>query len=176
MPESLAGPDGGCAQLGFDYDRLVRNPFGSRAGISVASLSPESLSLALAPLRRLKPVMRAEAGCCFGWQVAAKDRLFESLHNLDDDSIELHAPGGLIGTFNLFGGDPDLMAWSAPELEPPIHSPFADPLRGRFWPFLLERSSRDRAAFPQPPVTLRSQPPLTAVSRCSAGFSSARRR
>ena len=59
--------------------------------------------------------MRAEAGCCFCWQVAAKDRLFESLHNLDDDSIELHAPGGLIGTFNLFGGDPDLMAWSAPD-------------------------------------------------------------
>ena len=75
--------------------------------------------------------MRAEAGCCFGRQVAAKDRLFESLHNLDDDSIELHAPGGLIGAFNLFGADPDLMAWSAPG--PNRYRPTAtDPFRGRF--------------------------------------------
>jgi hypothetical protein len=43
--------------------------------------------------------------------VAAKDRLYATLHNLDADSIALHAPGGLLGGFNLFGADPDLMAW-----------------------------------------------------------------
>ena len=107
-----------------------RWPGPTAAAPSSASTTIASYATPLAPLRRFKPVMRAEAGCCFGRQVAAKDRLFESLHNLDDDSIELHAPGGLIGTFNLFGADPDLMAWQAPDptaSQPiaPLPTPFA---------------------------------------------------
>lgn len=43
--------------------------------------------------------------------VAAKDRLFTRLHTLDSRQIALHAPGGLLGAFQLFGGDPDLLAW-----------------------------------------------------------------
>ena len=43
--------------------------------------------------------------------LAAKDRLFALLHNLDPMRIRLHADGGLLGGFQLLGGDPDLMSW-----------------------------------------------------------------
>ncbi len=42
---------------------------------------------------------------------AARDRLFDLLHNLEPRRIGLHATGGLLGGFQLLGGDPDLMAW-----------------------------------------------------------------
>ena len=42
---------------------------------------------------------------------AAKDRLFNLLHNLDHRRIRLHADGGLLGGFHLAGSDPDLLAW-----------------------------------------------------------------
>ena len=43
--------------------------------------------------------------------VAAKDRLYERLHSLTPSRLGLHASGGLLGGFQLLGGDPDLMAW-----------------------------------------------------------------
>jgi hypothetical protein len=53
----------------------------------------------------------ADLGYDYGALVAAKDRLFANLHRLDPRRIRLHASGGLLGGFDLFGGDPDLMAW-----------------------------------------------------------------
>jgi hypothetical protein len=53
----------------------------------------------------------AELGYDYARLVAAKDRLYERLHNLDPRRIRLHAPGGLLGAFELFGEDPDLFAW-----------------------------------------------------------------
>ncbi len=43
--------------------------------------------------------------------VAAKDRLYERLHNLDPRQIRLHGGGGLLGATQIFGSDPDLIAW-----------------------------------------------------------------
>ena len=43
--------------------------------------------------------------------VAAKDRLYQRLHNLDPRQVRLHGGGGLLGSLQLFGGDPDLAAW-----------------------------------------------------------------
>ena len=43
--------------------------------------------------------------------VAAKDRLFHLLHNLDPHRIRLHGGGGYLGGFHLLGADPDLGAW-----------------------------------------------------------------
>lgn len=43
--------------------------------------------------------------------VQAKDRLFDRLHGLTPGDVRLHASGGLVGAFRLFGADPDLMAW-----------------------------------------------------------------
>lgn len=43
--------------------------------------------------------------------VAAKDRLYRSLHELDTGHIRLHSGGGFVGAFRLFGADPDLGAW-----------------------------------------------------------------
>ncbi len=43
--------------------------------------------------------------------VAAKDRFEQHLHGLDAKRIRLHAAGGLLGAFQLLGGDADLMAW-----------------------------------------------------------------
>ena len=42
---------------------------------------------------------------------AARDRLFELLHNLDPRRARLYGGGGLLGGFHLLGADPDLMAW-----------------------------------------------------------------
>jgi hypothetical protein len=53
----------------------------------------------------------AELGYDYAALVAAKDRLLERLHHLDAGRIGLHAPGGLLGAYQLLGGDPDLMAW-----------------------------------------------------------------
>jgi hypothetical protein len=43
--------------------------------------------------------------------VAAKDRLFERLHRLTPRDVALARGGGLLGAFQLFGSDPDLLAW-----------------------------------------------------------------
>lgn len=43
--------------------------------------------------------------------VAAKDRLYAHLHTLQPKQIRLHAAGGLVGSWRLLGGDPDLAAW-----------------------------------------------------------------
>jgi hypothetical protein len=53
----------------------------------------------------------AELGYDYGALVAAKERLLAHLHALDSSHVALHAPGGLLGAFHLFGGDPDLLAW-----------------------------------------------------------------
>ncbi|MBM3240347.1 hypothetical protein FJZ31_29035 [Candidatus Poribacteria bacterium] len=53
----------------------------------------------------------AELGYDYNALVAAKDRFYERLHNLRRSEIQLHAPGGLLGAFNLFGSDSDLMDW-----------------------------------------------------------------
>jgi hypothetical protein len=42
---------------------------------------------------------------------AAKDRFFERLHRLTPRGVALAHGGGLLGAFQLFGSDPDLMAW-----------------------------------------------------------------
>ena len=42
---------------------------------------------------------------------AARDRLFDLLHNLDPKRVRLHGAGGLLGGYRLLGADPDLMAW-----------------------------------------------------------------
>lgn len=52
-----------------------------------------------------------ELGYDYARLVAAKDRFYERLHNLDPRRIRLHAPGGMLGAFELFGEDPDLFAW-----------------------------------------------------------------
>ena len=43
--------------------------------------------------------------------VAAKDGLFEGLHNLNPARVRLYSSGGLLGAFQLLGGDADLLAW-----------------------------------------------------------------
>jgi hypothetical protein len=43
--------------------------------------------------------------------VAAKDRLFDTLHSLTPSRVKLHAGGGFVGSTQLFGSDPDLTAW-----------------------------------------------------------------
>jgi hypothetical protein len=53
----------------------------------------------------------AELGYEYNALVAAKDRLLQTLHNLDPAKIALHTPGGLLGGYHLLGADPDLMAW-----------------------------------------------------------------
>ena len=47
--------------------------------------------------------------------VAAKDRLFARLHALSDREVRAHGgrAGGLLGTFDLLGRDPDLFDWLA---------------------------------------------------------------
>lgn len=52
-----------------------------------------------------------ELGYDYAALVAAKDRLFECLHSLNSRCVTLHAPGGLLGASQLFGGDPNLLAW-----------------------------------------------------------------
>ncbi|MFP6589717.1 MAG: hypothetical protein VCE12_04260 [Candidatus Latescibacterota bacterium] len=53
----------------------------------------------------------ADLGYDYQALVAAKDRLYERLHNLDPRQVRLHGGGGLLGSFQLFGADPDLTAW-----------------------------------------------------------------
>ena len=53
----------------------------------------------------------AELGYDYAALVRAKDRLFDRLHRLTPREVGLHASGGLVGSFRLFGADPDLMAW-----------------------------------------------------------------
>jgi hypothetical protein len=53
----------------------------------------------------------ADLGYDYQGLVAAKDRLFEGLHQLSPRRIRLHAGGGLLGGFHLLGSDPDLLAW-----------------------------------------------------------------
>jgi hypothetical protein len=53
----------------------------------------------------------AELGYDYGRLVAAKDRFYDCLHTLDPRRVGLHAPGGVMGAFELFGEDPDLYAW-----------------------------------------------------------------
>ncbi len=53
----------------------------------------------------------AQLGYDYAALVAAKDRLYQTLHSLDQARITLHASGGLLGGFALIGSDPDLMAW-----------------------------------------------------------------
>jgi len=53
----------------------------------------------------------AELGYDYAALVAAKDRLFDRLHQLTPRDVCLHAPGGLLGAFHLFGADPDVLAW-----------------------------------------------------------------
>ena len=53
----------------------------------------------------------AELGYDYAALVQARDRLFERLHRLTPREVRLHAPGGMVGAFRLFGADPDLMAW-----------------------------------------------------------------
>jgi hypothetical protein len=55
--------------------------------------------------------MAADLGYDYKAMVAAKDRLFELFHNFDPARVRLHARGGLVGAHQLFGADPDLMAW-----------------------------------------------------------------
>ena len=43
--------------------------------------------------------------------VEAKDRFFERLHRLEGRTISLHASGGMLGAFHLFGSDPALLNW-----------------------------------------------------------------
>jgi hypothetical protein len=52
-----------------------------------------------------------ELGYDYAALVKAKDRLLDRLHGLTPREARLHAPGGLVGAFRLFGADPDLMAW-----------------------------------------------------------------
>lgn len=53
----------------------------------------------------------AELGYDYAALVAAKDRLYQCLHTLQSPRLPLHGPGGLLGAFQLLGGDPDLLAW-----------------------------------------------------------------
>jgi len=55
--------------------------------------------------------LAAELGYDYDAMVAAKDRLFELLHNLDPARVRSNARGGLVGAHRMLGADPDLMAW-----------------------------------------------------------------
>ncbi|MDP7363611.1 MAG: hypothetical protein QF768_13515, partial [Candidatus Latescibacteria bacterium] len=61
--------------------------------------------------------MAADLSYDYGAMVAGKDRLLELFHSFDPDRIRLHAKGGLVGTYQLFGSDPDVMAWLAFRVE-----------------------------------------------------------
>lgn len=60
-------------------------------------------------------------GYDFDALVAAKDRLYALLHNLDVRRIGLHGGGGFTGTLHLFGSDPDLIAWMRFRVESITH-------------------------------------------------------
>ncbi|MBI3921654.1 MAG: hypothetical protein HY318_09575 [Armatimonadetes bacterium] len=53
----------------------------------------------------------AELGYDYQALVAAKDRLLDTLHHLDSSQVKRYASGGLLGSLQLFGSDPDLMSW-----------------------------------------------------------------
>jgi hypothetical protein len=53
----------------------------------------------------------AELGYDYDALVKGKDRLFETLHDLNATKIGLYRDGGLLGAYNLLGADPNLMAW-----------------------------------------------------------------
>ena len=53
----------------------------------------------------------AEMGYDYAALVAAKDRLFQRLHSLTPRDVAVCAGGGLFGALELFGRDPDLVAW-----------------------------------------------------------------
>ncbi|MCC7261933.1 MAG: hypothetical protein IT369_05335, partial [Candidatus Latescibacteria bacterium] len=53
----------------------------------------------------------AELGYDYQALVAAKDRLFDTLHHLNARQVRLHRGGGLLGAFHMLGSDPDLLAW-----------------------------------------------------------------
>ncbi|MEE3235081.1 MAG: hypothetical protein VX294_13000 [Candidatus Latescibacterota bacterium] len=53
----------------------------------------------------------------FDAMVAAKDRLYKQMHNLNTSNIRLHGGGGLLGGFHLFGSDPDLFSWMSFRVE-----------------------------------------------------------
>src|SRR5262249_53565056 len=53
----------------------------------------------------------ADLGYDYDALVAAKDRLLACLQSLDPRRIALHAAGGILGAFQLFGADPELAAW-----------------------------------------------------------------
>ncbi|MBT3344892.1 MAG: hypothetical protein HN712_23625 [Gemmatimonadetes bacterium] len=55
--------------------------------------------------------MAADMGYDYEAMVAAKDRLLALFHNFDPAKVRLHARGGLVGSYQMFGSDPDLMAW-----------------------------------------------------------------
>ena len=55
--------------------------------------------------------MATDLGYDYNAMVAAKDRLLELFHNFDPARVRLHARGGLVGAYQLFGSDSDLMAW-----------------------------------------------------------------
>ncbi len=61
--------------------------------------------------------MAADLSYDYGAMAAGKDRLLELFHSFDPDRIRLHAKGGLVGTYQLFGSDPDVMAWLAFRVE-----------------------------------------------------------
>ncbi|MDP6983206.1 MAG: hypothetical protein QGG05_08995 [Candidatus Latescibacteria bacterium] len=61
--------------------------------------------------------MAADLSYDYGAMVAGKDRLLELFHSFDPERIRLHAKGGLVGTYQLFGSDPDVMAWLAFRVE-----------------------------------------------------------
>jgi hypothetical protein len=53
----------------------------------------------------------AQLGYDYKTLVAAKDRLFQTLHQIHVSRFTLHASGGLLGAFSLFGSDPDVLSW-----------------------------------------------------------------
>lgn len=55
----------------------------------------------------------AALGYDYARLLAAQERLWTRLHNLEPRAVALHAGGGLLGMFQLLGADADLMAWLA---------------------------------------------------------------
>lgn len=121
------GPDGGhifadpqsraafCARM---VDTLERYPMvdgaimdGPEWGYEIAPHHINHRSFIFHDLPESVAPKCTELGYDYSALVAAKDRLFDRLHQLTPREVRLHAPGGLMGAFCLLEIDPDLLAW-----------------------------------------------------------------
>lgn len=114
----LHDPDSLHAQVARTIDTLEHFPMahgaildGPEWGYEIAPHHMDHRSFIFHNLPESVAPLCAELGYDYAAMVAAKDRLLALLHNIDPRQVRLHGGGGMLGAVQLFGGDPDLIAW-----------------------------------------------------------------